>query len=62
MLKNFGDFSRKVEGHLGANRLRDVLEVRFVASRKHHFGQSGPMGGQHLLLDATDGKDLSLQT
>ncbi len=61
MFKNFVDSGRQMEGHLLADRLGNVFEVGFVAGREHDFGQSGPVGGKHLLLHAADRKHFALQ-
>src|SRR5207248_3221350 len=55
------DGHREVEVHRVANLLGDIVEIPSVALRKHDIGETGSMGGQHLLLDATDRQNPTLQ-
>src|SRR6266702_3266507 len=60
-VEHLPDLVRQVEGHLVAHRLWHVVEVAAVAARQDDLLEAGPVGGQHLLLDAADRQDASLQ-
>src|SRR5437899_647391 len=59
--QHFLDPPGKVECHLLADALGDVVQVLLVALREDDLLQSHPVGGQHLLLDTTDRQHQALQ-
>src|SRR5216683_2596910 len=59
--QHFLDSPGKVERHLLADALGDVVEVLLVALREDDLFQAHPVGGQHLLLDASDWQHQPLQ-
>src|SRR5258706_2353860 len=59
--QHFLDSPGKVERHLLADALGDVVEVLLVALREDDLLQAHPVGGQHLLLDASDWQHEALQ-
>src|SRR6266566_4029534 len=59
--QHFLDSPGKVERHLLADALGDVVEVLLVALREDDLLQAHPVGGQHLLLDAADRQPQALQ-
>lgn len=50
-----------MEGHVLAHIGRDFVQVGGVASRQNHFGESGRMRRQDLLLQAADRQHQPLQ-
>src|SRR2546430_1598620 len=45
-----------VDGELVTDSLRNIFDLRFFASRQDALGETGPVGGQDLLLHPTDGQ------
>src|SRR5205085_10458627 len=60
-LEHVVDPARQVERHRIAHALGHVVQVLLVALRENDLLQAHAVSGQHLLLDAPDGKDETLQ-
>src|ERR1035437_4135487 len=61
-LQDLGYRADRMEAHLAAHVLRQVLEIGLVALREDDVGQAGGVRGQHLLLQAAYLQDLALQS
>src|SRR6478735_9632082 len=59
--KHLIDARHEVYAQVALDLAGHVFQIAFVAGWQHYFPDTGPVRGQHLILDAADWQDVAAQ-